>query len=623
MVWTNKLLAAQQLYYETRNFKTHSPYTSNIFTKRKQQYDNSNGRNSEGDRGDNEDTMDENIDFSYCEKHRNIYQHNRNLLQNHKMHIIDAIAETHHESDGRIASKEWANDDEVGNELNAEEEVEDDKSEDGEIKKKERTKSSRNRSKQRGSEIGLLEDDEDSTTAKMLASKKRNKHQSTDNPCLFKGCGAFKSRYQHHDRLEEKSPHYYNNNLFSDAVDSFSVMRFDIHERRAAVHEDSVHLPASLNALVSQNMPAYTTNIQVFKKNSTLATPKFQQHSASFKFPQQYKRNVIKQIKSTKSNVDLSKKHYDSECDDEVDNSQYTPSYSKINTRPSSSNLLTPPNINDVYEKPQKTTSRTTIENTNDSIPTVYVPMKQQLRATSSVPLNASLPRPRATKQPHPMSSTTGNSETSQLSQNNIFLEPPKSHPRVTSLSSTDAVPVDALITIEPLDDCSAPQQPINHNLLNTSANNVFCNKALSTNQLNINRQYDYPSYFYNEKPHINDSGCNNSAASKCKDTQIDLSEYDPLKPTPLSRLDYPSTTAASSTQMIKNSASKDSKLLSKNIPRLLPPPPLPRTPPPYLVGVASNRQPVTSSNSSKTLQELTSQRSSSLRCKGKRTEWE
>lgn len=618
-------MAAQQRYHETRNIKTQSPYTSSIFLKGKNQYGNLTKKRSEENKENKEedDIMDENIASNYCDRHRNIYQQNRNYIQHHKMHIIDAIAETHQENDAHVESEEWIDDEEkeINDEDNTENEggdeiLHEDEFEEGTVIRKEKMKLLRNRSKQRGSEIGLLQDEEGGLTAKRLASRKRNKHNHADNPCIFKGCGAFKSRHQHH--REEKPSHYYSNNLISDTVDSFSVMRFDIHERRAAVHEDSVILPPSLNALVSKNMPAYTTNIKIVNKQPTLVLPKFQQHSASFKHPQQYKRKNSNQLNITKSSVDLSKKLYDSECDEEINAPDSISNQSHNETRSTINNTID-------SLKPQ-ISEETDLQNISLRLmnsPT-YAPLKQQLRATNSFPLASSLPRPRPSKQPSPLTSIRVTSELNQ-SQSSIHLDPPKSHPKVSSQHLNENVPVDELIPIDPLDITIPSQHTSNLNLLDTLSNIPF-GKALSANQLNLNTNYEHSFLTPTKQLHINNNNTlDNLKAIGSVGNNIDISEYDPLKTTTLSStLTTISSTTTLSTSTIltpsltpTHTIAPSSSSTHHHLPLLPPPPPLnTTTTKSTLIRFPSSRQPHGVQRTLKTPFDIKSTRSTSLKCR-------
>ena len=599
-MWTTKIIAAQERYHEVRNHKAHSPYNSSIFSKDKNQVSFS--------KDNFEDEEDEELieKSKYCDKHKNIYESPKSVIQKHTMHIIGAIAENQ-EIEMKNEIDEEEDDDEnnynkIDKGLNEKsEEDDDDDSESSQVRKEKRKY--RNRSKQRGSEIGLLDDEDGAITKKRIASKKRNKNPNGDNICLFKGCGAFKSRQSQHSRSSERLPFYYNNNLTADTVDSFSVMRFDIHERRAAVHEDSMLLPPSLNALVSQNMPAYTTNIKVVKKPENSHMPKLQQHSASFKHPQHYKRKVLPQANIIKSNIDLSNKFFDFDGDENEDLKH------NFNVQAHDTcNLLDVPDTNIIHNTNQPLNVQPTLSEEKKKTDDLDL-MKQQLRSTHSVPLSSSLPRPRPTKQPSPLASSEFTPVHNKTIQNNISSEAFKSASKLLTKIPDRAVPVDELISIESFD---MPFQTANNsNFLNTFSNNLSCNKALSANQLDYHDEtFEKHILKPNESFKINTQDRSKDMSDS---SHVDISEYDPLN-------QYSSSeTSNTIKQPIKNKnleiPSKNISFSHHNLP-LLPPPPQPNHAN-SLMRISSTKQPQDYLKTHKSaIDNLKNQRSSSLRCR-------
>lgn len=340
-------------------------------------------------------------------------------------------------------------------------------------RKKDHGRHARSRTaKQRDSEIGLLDDVFESFGGEEFHGKshrfrtktlsKKNKHYSRHlaedskslgtslsrhNLCgsAFSGCSGFglkKSALTSSILSNQFAPYAGLANSSYDTFDSFSVNRFDIHERRPALHVESVDLPPSLDALVAASMPAYTTNAQVNQRRqkhvNQRSHPNIQDRiSGRYKGDDLYgSRDLSGRFVSTLAPVKLK---VGGECE----------------ARESSATLPPPsPNRIDIIVShvstqavPELVITTSDIGEASKANP--IAPLKQTLRNTYSVPLSSefpSIPRPRPLKQ-SPLLRVDSPSMTTGA------LQPPGHHPKLTSTLSLGpkTVPVGNLIPIEPL----------------------------------------------------------------------------------------------------------------------------------------------------------------------------
>ncbi|ESO13000.1 hypothetical protein HELRODRAFT_159594 [Helobdella robusta] len=363
------------------------------------------------------------------------------------------------------------------NELRSEdEEIDEEEEREGAGNGQDKTESSsrilKSRTKQRGSEVRLLENDdvfegidEISLRKRTMRMKSRSckiksnndsfgsmeSSNSKNNLCsnTLKGCGVFGAKKQYHQSsiLSSKYglPYYagFSNNSL-ETLDSFSVTRFDIHERRPALHVESVDLPPSLDALISANMPAYTTNAQVLRETR--------------------KRGAQDKISKIKSNeaIDGARRRFEI-----------------IENEPSKTNDTIPKSKPTSTSSDQTPTIQTTMYDTEPQPDELQskTQSKQPVRATCSVPLSAtnfqSLPRPRPVK-PSPLLTTNNPSSLNVNKEAQSYaLSPPSQHPKLTpavSLGFND-VPIGNLIPIEPLLSLESLVRPVANFAVNRSAN--------------------------------------------------------------------------------------------------------------------------------------------------------
>ena len=374
---------------------------------------------------------------------------------------------------GRTTSQDTEEELEDDDAFNDDDDLDEAEIEEETTRKKDHGRHARSRTaKQRDSEIGLLDDVFENFCGEEIHGKshrfrtktlsKKNKHYSRHlaedskslgtslsrhNLCgtAFTGCSGFglkKSVMTSSILSNQFSPYAGLSNSSYDTFDSFSVNRFDIHERRPALHVESVDLPPSLDALVAASMPAYTTNAQANQRRQKHANqrshPNIQDRtSGRRKGDDLYgSRDLHGKFVSTLAPVKL-------KVGDESD------------AKESSATLPHPsPKRIDVIVSHVPTQVLPELVITSSDIGEAskansIAPLKQALRSTYSVPLSSefpSIPRPRPLKQ-SPLLRVESPNKTSGA------LQPPGHHPKLVSTLSLGpkTVPVGNLIPIEPL----------------------------------------------------------------------------------------------------------------------------------------------------------------------------